>query len=189
MPPDSASVDALLQSARFDYVVDCIDSLQPKVELIRAALKHRVPVISTMGAGGRQDPSQVITCDLSLLRWEREAKKAQNEGNRTGPDRAANGPIAHDKLGAFVRKKLKKEYGIEGGVTVVTSTELPAKAFALTADKSKNKASFYGTCAYIPAAFGLHASAKVLQALASDKPQSKSDRKLRSAAEYAAAQH
>ena len=74
-------MDALLQSAKFDYVVDCIDSLQPKVELIRAALKHRVPVVSTMGAGGRQDPSQVITCDLSLLRWEREAKKVSNMMN------------------------------------------------------------------------------------------------------------
>jgi tRNA A37 threonylcarbamoyladenosine dehydratase len=88
-----------------------------------------------------------------------------------------------------VRKKLKKEYGIEGGITVVTSTELPAKAFALTPDKSKNKASFYGTCAYMPAAFGLHASSTVLRALGSNKPQSKHARKLRQAAEYAAAQH
>ena len=51
-----------------------------------------------------------------------------------------------------MRKKLKKEYGIEGGVTVVTSTELPAKAFALTADRSKLKVSFYGTCYLLLAA-------------------------------------
>jgi tRNA A37 threonylcarbamoyladenosine dehydratase len=185
LQPDPAALDALLQSAPFDYVVDCIDSLQPKVELIRSALKHRVPVVSTMGAGGRLDPSQVITCDLSELRWERQAKKAQNEGT-AGQN---TGPVAHDKLGAFVRKKLKKEYGIEGGITVVTSTELPAKAFALTPDKSNNKASFYGTCSYMPAAFGMHASSTVLRALGSDKPQSKQARKLRQAAEYAAAQH
>ena len=184
LQPDPAAVDALLQSASFDYVVDCIDSLQPKVELIRSALKHRVPVVSTMGAGGRLDPSQVITCDLSELRWDRQAKKAQNEGT-PGQN---NGPVAHDKLGAFVRKKLKKEYGIEGGITVVTSTEMPAKAFALTPDKSNNKASFYGTCSYMPAAFGMHASSTVLRSLGSGKPQSKQARKLREAAEYAAAQ-
>jgi hypothetical protein len=64
----------------------------------------------------------------------------------------------HEKLGTSVRKMLKQQYGIEGGVTVVTSTEMPRKAFALTASKTKNKASYYGTWACVPAAFGLQAA-------------------------------
>ena len=107
-------------SSPYDWVVDCIDSLQPKVELLRAALKHRVRVVSTMGAGGRLDAEQVFVTDLSELRWERKAaqgaKGRDKDAMRTG-GRAARleGPVAHDKLGTFVRKKLRKEYGIEGG--------------------------------------------------------------------------
>ena len=49
-----------------------------------------------MGAGGRIDPSQVLVADLSELRWERESAVR------------GVGPVAHDKLGSFVRRKLKK---------------------------------------------------------------------------------
>jgi tRNA A37 threonylcarbamoyladenosine dehydratase len=80
VPPDSKEVDALLErincQQRLDWIVDCIDSLQPKVELIRAALKQRTRVISTMGAGGRLDPCKLQVTDLSELRWDRKAVKA-----------------------------------------------------------------------------------------------------------------
>jgi tRNA A37 threonylcarbamoyladenosine dehydratase len=99
-----------------------------------------------MGAGGRLDPAQVLVTDLSELRWEREVKlqqlgktgKAdqQQSGRKATDGRSVAAPqgglIVHDKLGTFVRRKLKKEYGIEGGVMVVTSSELPRKAFELT---------------------------------------------------------
>ena len=192
VPADPAAVDALVASQPFDFVVDAIDSLQPKVELIRAALKHRVRVVSSMGAGGRVDPSKVIVTDLSLMQWDREAiRTAKRAGNR-----ANAGPIPHEKLGAAVRKMLEKQYGIVGGVTIVTSEEIPKMgAFALTPDKTKHKASFYGTCSFIPAAFGLHAAAVVLNALgpadggAKKNVQTKKERALRKAAEQAAAKH
>jgi hypothetical protein len=63
-------------------------------------------------------------------------------------------------------------------------------AFELTPDKSKHKASFYGTCSFIPAAFGLHAAGVVLNAIACEgQSQSKKERALRKAAEQAAAKH
>jgi hypothetical protein len=72
-----AEVDAFIsagmgQGRPFDYVIDAIDSLQPKVELIRSSLKHRIPIVSSMGAGGRLDPAAVVSCDLSQLQWDRE---------------------------------------------------------------------------------------------------------------------
>jgi tRNA threonylcarbamoyladenosine dehydratase len=56
--PEAAG--ALLQRhAACDFVVDCIDSVEPKVHLIEAALRRGCPVISAMGAGGKLDPAQV----------------------------------------------------------------------------------------------------------------------------------
>ena len=87
---------------------------------------------------------------------------------------------AHDKLGNVVRKKLAKDYGIEGGVTVITSTESPRKAFSVTPGKAKNKASYYGTWACLPCQFGLHAASVVLNGLVGgDECKSKAARKLR----------
>ena len=71
----------------------------------------------------------------------------------------------------------------------MTSTELPRKAFALTADKSKNKASYYGTSSWIPAVFGLHAASAVLRSLADGGKQSKVEKRTREEAQHAAAQH
>ena len=60
-------------------------------------------------------------------------------------------------------------------------------AFELTPDKSKHKASYYGTWACLPAAFGLHAASVVLRALSVEGGgMNKKQRQLRKAAEYAA---
>lgn len=44
----------LLDSAKFDYVVDCIDTLSPKIALILGALERKIPLVSSMGAGAKQ---------------------------------------------------------------------------------------------------------------------------------------
>jgi tRNA A37 threonylcarbamoyladenosine dehydratase len=91
-----------------------------------------------------------------------------------------------------VRKRLAKDYGIEGGVTVITSSESPRKAFDITPGKVKNKASFYGTWACLPVQFGLHAASVVLNTLVSsqeDCGENKVTRELRTIAEAAAARY
>ena len=137
----------------------------------------QVAMLYGQGAGGRLDPTQVVVADLSVLRGDRNAKNGDK--------------IIHDKLGNVVRKQLFKDYGIEGGVTVVTSTEAPRKAFRANPGKTKNKASFYGTWACLPAQFGLHAASVVLNGLLAgdDRRESKEARDLRTAAEAAAARH
>ena len=105
------------------------------------------------------------------------------------PSNQLEQPWAHDRLGNVVRKKLAKDYGIEGGVTVITSTESPRKAFNVTPEKTKNKASFYGTWACLPAQFGLYAASEVLNTLVDGCSENKVTRELRTIAEAAAARH
>ena len=55
----------LLESAAWDYVVDCIDTLSCKVFLIKKCMDMQLPIVSSMGAGGKQDPSQIMVTDIS----------------------------------------------------------------------------------------------------------------------------
>ena len=77
--------------------------------------------------------------------------------------------------------------GSPAAAAVGSGEEVPRKAFELTPDKSKHKASYYGTWACLPAAFGLHAASVVLRALSVEGGgMNKKQRQLRKAAEYAA---
>ena len=51
--------DALLDSDKFDYVVDAIDTLSPKLALIKGALDRAIPLVSSMGAGAKTDPTHM----------------------------------------------------------------------------------------------------------------------------------
>jgi tRNA threonylcarbamoyladenosine dehydratase len=120
----------------FDYVFDCIDSIQPKQYVIVACKQQGIRIVSSMGAGGRVDPSKVQVADLSETR---------------------NCPFAQQ-----VRKGLKRK-GVRRGVTVVYSNELVYKEHMMTTDGSRFKKSFYGTISYIPALFGLHMASVVVR--------------------------
>jgi len=128
-----------LISTDFDYVFDCIDSVQPKQYVIVACKQKGVRIVSSMGAGGRLDPSKVQVADLS---------------------ETFNCPFAQQ-----IRKGLKKK-GVWRGVTVVFSSELVSKEHMMYTDGSKFKKSFYGTSSYIPALFGLHMASVVVQEVA-----------------------
>jgi tRNA threonylcarbamoyladenosine dehydratase len=120
-------MEELLSAQKYDYVMDCIDSVTPKLILIQTALKHQIPLISSMGAGGRYDPTQLKVADVS---------------------KSYNCPLAH-----YVRKRLR-HLGIKKGFKVVFSSELPDKDSIMTTDGSNYKRSAYGTMAWLPAAFG-----------------------------------
>ncbi len=120
----------------FDYVFDCIDSIQPKQYIIVACKQQDVRVISSMGAGGRVDPSLVRVADIS---------------------ETFNCPFAQQ-----VRKGLKRK-GVRRGVTVVFSSELVDRATMMLSDGTRFKKSFYGTSSYIPALFGIHMASVVVR--------------------------
>jgi tRNA A37 threonylcarbamoyladenosine dehydratase len=130
-----ASVKDLI-SKEFNYVFDCIDSIQPKQYLIVTCKQKDVRVISSMGAGGRINPSLVQVADIS---------------------ETFNCPFAQQ-----VRKGLKRK-GVRRGVTVVFSSELVDRSNMMLSEGSRFKKSFYGTCSYIPALFGLHMASVVVR--------------------------
>ena len=119
-------VDELL-NARLDYVVDAIDSITPKLTFIRAAYAKGLRLVSSMGAGGKVDPTQLQVTDIS---------------------KTYNCPFAQQ-----VRKQLKG-YGIRKGVKVVFSPEENDKESLMLTDGTNFKKSAYGTMSYLPAAFG-----------------------------------
>lgn len=57
--------DALLDRSHFDYIVDAIDTLAPKVNLIKGALDRDIPLVSSMGAGAKTDLTLLEIKDIS----------------------------------------------------------------------------------------------------------------------------
>ena len=131
-------MEEILTQEKFDYVLDCIDSLSPKLALIITCKRKKIKLISAMGAGGKTDPSKVMVRDIS---------KTNN-----------------CFLAKQIRKKLKKEQ-IHKGFHCVFSTEIQDENSLKMTDGSNYKKSFYGTISYMPAIFGLYAAAEVIRFL------------------------
>ncbi|RZS95614.1 tRNA threonylcarbamoyladenosine dehydratase [Cecembia calidifontis] len=130
----------LLAENEFDYVVDCIDSFTPKLHLIEGAYRRGFPLVSSMGAGGKVDPTQIRIADIS---------KTYN-----------------CKLARMVRKRLKKR-NIFKGFKAVFSTELYIKESLMLTDGRNFKKSAYGTMSFLPAAFGCSCASVVVNDLLS----------------------
>ncbi|WP_172281378.1 ThiF family adenylyltransferase [Chryseobacterium sp. LAM-KRS1] len=131
-------MDQILDENKFDYILDCIDSVTPKLTLLIAARRRKIKIVSSMGAGGKTDPSKVMVRDIS---------KTHN-----------------CYLAKQVRKRLKKEK-INKGIRCVFSNELQNEESLKMTDGTNYKRSFYGTISYIPAIFGLYAAAEVINHL------------------------
>lgn len=129
--------DALLDSDRFDYVVDAIDTLSPKLALIKGALDRGIPLVSSMGAGAKTDPTRMEICDIA---------------------RTHHCPLAH-----MLRKRLHK-IGIRTGFRAVFSPE-PVREGAMVLCEEQNKKSNAGTISYIPALFGIGCASVVVRDL------------------------
>lgn len=83
-----------------DYVVDASDTIVYKIHLIKECLKRKIPIISSMGAANKMDPSRFQVADIS--------------------------ETSYDPIARVIRQKLRKD-GIRKGVKVVFSTEEPIK--------------------------------------------------------------
>lgn len=127
---------------KYDYVVDAIDTLSPKVFLIYHSIQRGLPIISSMGSGGKTDPTKLQIADISKT--------------------------FNCKLARSIRKRLHRK-GIDKGLTVVFSTELTDKAAVVEVDDEENKKSTVGTISYMPALFGIYCASKVIRDLAEIK--------------------
>jgi len=122
----------------YDFVVDCIDSLTPKLNLIIAAKRKKVKIVSSMGAGGKMEVSKVKVTDIS------------------------------NTINCFLAKAIKKrlkEVQIDRGVRVVFSSEIQKESSLKITDGNNFKKSFYGTNSYMPGLFGLYAAETVIRYL------------------------
>ena len=124
-------------SENFDYVVDCIDSVTPKLNLILAAKRKRVKIISSMGAGGKMEVSKVKVCCITNT--------------------------VNCLLAKTVRRRLK-EYKIDK-LKVIFSSEIQDESSLKLTDGSNYKKSFYGTNSYMPGLFGLYAAETIIRYL------------------------
>lgn len=153
----AAESSAELLERGYDYVLDCIDHITAKLHLIEACLERRLPVISSMGAANKLDPTQVRVADLSHTRQCRLAR--------------------------VIRRELRRR-GIERGVKVVYSTEeyRPlAPATAICADncicpnqadqrwRCTDRRVILGSSSVIPPLFGLTMAGEVLRALLDER--------------------
>ncbi|MGB3946913.1 MAG: tRNA threonylcarbamoyladenosine dehydratase [Bacteroidia bacterium] len=125
-------------SQPFDYVVDAIDSITPKVTFIKTAYEKKIRIVSSMGAGAKLDPTRLKVVDIS---------------------ETYNCPFAQ-----YVRKRLK-DFGIRSGVKTVFSPEKPIKESLMYTDGSNFKKSAYGTISYLPATFGSVCASVVIRDL------------------------
>jgi len=126
----------------FDYVVDAIDTLSPKIFLIHHSLQRKYHVVSSMGAGGKFDPTLIRISDIS--------------------------ETTDCTLARILRKRLHR-LGIRDGFTAVYSPEAVDKSKIIAASGEKNKASIVGTISYMPAAFGIACASVVIRNLAGIK--------------------
>jgi tRNA threonylcarbamoyladenosine dehydratase len=131
----------LLDGGNFDYVVDCIDTLSSKVFLIKACTDRNIPVVSSLGAGGKVDPARVEVTDIS----------ATYQCN----------------LAKYVRKYLRK-LGVSEGVKVVFSAEVADQDRIIETEKAYPKKSIIGTISYMPAIFGCVTASVVIRDLMGD---------------------
>ena len=128
-------IPEILQSQPFDYVIDAIDSLSPKLHLILNCIELNLNLISSMGAGGKLDPSQVKVTDIS---------KSYNCG-----------------LARALRKRLHRK-GIYKGIKVVFSPE--ERTSPAIQEKSELVANtIVGTVSYMPSVFGCYCAAEVIK--------------------------
>lgn len=121
----------------FDYVLDCIDSVTPKLNLIIGAKRKRVKIISSMGAGGKMEAAKVKVADITNT--------------------------VNCMFAKTIRRRLK-EHKIDK-LKVVFSSEIQDESSLKMTDGSNYKKSFYGTNSYMPGLFGLYAAETVIRYL------------------------
>jgi tRNA A37 threonylcarbamoyladenosine dehydratase len=121
----------------YDYVLDCIDSVTPKLNLIIGAKRKRVKIISSMGAGGKMEAAKVKVADITNT--------------------------VNCMFAKTIRRRLK-EHKIDK-LKVVFSSEIQDESSLKMTDGSNYKKSFYGTNSYMPGLFGLYMAETVIRYL------------------------
>ncbi len=101
----------LIWDNKIDYIIDCIDTITFKIDIVKEAIKRKIPFISVMGTGNKYHPEKLEIIPLSKTEYD---------------------PIAR-----VMRNKLKKEYNLNK-IFVVASKEVPEKVDSTKQSPSSN---------------------------------------------------
>ena len=134
---NAENIEKILTDSYYDYIIDAIDTLDPKVNLIKSAIKFNIPIVSSMGAGGKLNPEKVKTADIS---------NTYNCG-----------------LARMLRKRLHKD-GIRTGLKAVFTSER-VSSDSIVLEQSQNKKTNIGTISYMPGIFGMFCASVVIREL------------------------
>ncbi len=153
--------EQMLPPGQYDFVVDAIDNVKAKLHLLHRCVTLGVPVVSSMGAAGRLDPTAIRVEDLSETHMD---------------------PFAKD-----IRKLLKRKHGVETdkhtGITAVYSIEARRQPVALRYDDATDgflcvcpqdnefhtcdhRTQIDGSVVFVTSAFGMNAAGVVVRRLA-----------------------
>lgn len=138
---DADNIPSLLDEVNPHFIVDAIDTIQPKCHLICEAWRRRIRIVSSMGAGAKSDITQIRLADL----WD----------------------TYHCGLSKAVRNGLKR-MGMKRSLPVVFSTEQARTEAIIRVDDERNKKSTTGTVSYMPATFGCFLASYVIRELVKD---------------------
>ncbi|MDY7228912.1 tRNA threonylcarbamoyladenosine dehydratase [Hyalangium rubrum] len=156
--------EQMLPPGQYDFVVDAIDNVKAKLHLLHRCVTLGLPVVSSMGAAGRLDPTAIRVEDLCETHMD---------------------PFAKD-----IRKLLKRKYGVETerhtGITAVYSIETRRQPVALRYDDATDgflcvcpqdndfhtcdhRTQIDGSAVFVTSAFGMNAAGVVVRRLASTR--------------------
>ncbi len=137
---EKSNLEKILEQ-NFNYVIDAIDSLTPKVDLLEACVKSNTKVVSSMGSGGRIDPTQITIDDIKNSH--------------------------HCRFAYFIRKNLHKRGIFEGISAVYSPEQVPREALVETRGLD-NKKTIVGTMSYLPVIFGCFCASVVIRDIISE---------------------
>ena len=136
----------------YDYVVDAVDTVTAKIDIILRAQKAGVPVISSMGAGNKLDPTKFQVADIYQTSMDPLAKVMRRELRRRGV------------------KKLKVVYSTEPPRRPIADDSISCKSHCVCPPGTERKCTVRrdipGSAAFVPSVAGLIIAGEVVRELA-----------------------
>ena len=125
LPEDKGGIDI----SKYDYVVDCIDTIKAKIDIISDCKKFNIPVISALGCGNRLDPSKLVYADLFETSDDGFAKAMRKECRKAGIESLS---VVYSKEPAI---KLENQLEEKGRHIPASSAFVPGAAGLMMASK------------------------------------------------------
>lgn len=137
----------------YDYIIDAVDTVSAKIELILKVQEHNIPIISSMGAGNKVDPTQFKITDIYKTKVCPLAKVMRRELKKRHV------------------KKLKVVYSEEKPIRPIDDLSISCRTHCICPPGTKRKCTIRrdipGSNAFVPSTVGLIIASKVIKDLTS----------------------